>query len=734
MPCKCGDVRLVREKLLCPSCDSVRVVDPTQKIEETEKNLQESTLHLDETLKRVNPELVIETLVIEREKAALRCLMDNALKDDAIRRWLSIAFLLSKYPWKGVGTPRRSLVEYLISSAEEILEYENEIFRLKNGLEKIISIDGSEETVPTEFDVLCNIPSEVLRQYEQQFVLIEKRQKNFDLLAIRETMVQPGLPLIIGEEVYRYLKRAYPHRILPQVSPSEAHRFIEISLRTAGIIAFQLGRDFADQYGILKTDAQFFGEVKSSLIARAGAKAAWCFEQLENLGGSPINFGKTVIVKTTDGTVLLPYFSLYLLAHLCLRWEKSPEKGEYYRYIGETLENIIFSFVSAYSVNTDHPISGKPLVRVPHPEKQSEEIADVMVYDSRYLVVIESKFREALTIEDLEVELARFLEKINYIKNNLAKFGLPEKLKIKPFFYVPYPPYSEWNGIKLIPSLVLLGIEIFRFFKPRPINLAPRSKKIQQLLQTIEDVTPYPIDLSTIDQSISPNTYRVHDGVIESYDAEEITVLIDNPIGVPTVLIADISKSIYDELKTKEADKGDVIKMVLLNLNRTWTQIQLTDFKLTGRFESPRNDLDTLGLFSILRFNSGDRAVEKMVLQTWGEETGREILVIVKKWSIDFSRFLQNQIEKGQNVLTGVGKMLGLADIYDNLVQCECGEIMGFRSDFFKVMRRLYPDGIRCSKCDPEQLSLLKEIGYRLVKVDYSAMMERKLRDSKGKR
>ncbi|MEM3786987.1 MAG: hypothetical protein QXZ59_06350, partial [Nitrososphaeria archaeon] len=485
MPCKCGAVRIIHKKLRCPVCESIEVVNPETRIQETERHIQELKLQLSEALKRVNPELAVETLIVEREKAAYRALVRKAIDGYAVGRWLSISFLLSLYPWEGAGLSSRSFIEYLISSAEEIIECENELFRLKNGIEKIVRIEGSEEKVATEFDVLYNIPEEVLKQYKQQLDQVnEKFLEGIDLLFIREIMVQPGLPLIIGDAVFRELKKLYPYRILPMLRPIDVHDFIEMCLKMAGFIAFQLGRNFADNYGILKIDLHFLEKVKSFLFDEEEAKVSWFFNQLENTGDrSQINLGKTVIIRTTNGVIFLPYFSLYLLAHLCLRWEKRPEKGEYYRYIGETVEDIIFSFISAYSLNTSHPLTGKPLVRVPHPEKSGKEIADVMAYDDRYLIVIESKFREILTVKELEGELSKFRERLNYIQNNLAKFGFPENLEIKPFFYLPYPPYNEWNGIKLIPSLVLLGIELFRFVKPRPIKLAPRSRELQQILE-----------------------------------------------------------------------------------------------------------------------------------------------------------------------------------------------------------------------------------------------------------
>lgn len=740
MPCSCGAVRIIRQKVLCPKCESIVLLDPKPRIEAIEKCLEDATGLLDEILQTVSPEFLVVRLVIEREIAAMRCLSQVSAKSDAVKRWLSISYLLSKYPWKGIGSPRSSFVEYLIFAGEEILEYENVIHRLRKKLAEVVLIDGKEEIVPTEFDVLYTIPSGVLEQYEQQLlltkVIVEKEDsKSFDVSFVRETMLQPRFPLIIGDDVFRQLKRNYSHRILPFMSPSNASDFIKISLKIAGFIAFQLGRDFGEHFGLLETDTEYLEGMKAIIIDELSEKATWCFKQLENPSRHPAaNLGETIIIKTIDDTVFLPYFSIYLLAHLCLRWEKSSEKGEYYRYIGETVEDIVFSFVSAYSVNTNHPINGKPLLRIPHPERQGEEIADIMAYDSSNLIVVESKFREILTIKDLEIELTKFQEKIKYIKANMLKFGFSNGLQIRPFFYVPYPPYVEWNGIKLIPSLVLLGTELTKFCKPRPIELVPRSQELQNLLQKIKDATPYPTDLSIIDSSVPQNIYRIQDGVVESYDEEEITILIDNPVGIPTILIVDISEEIYKELLANKVGKGDVIKMALVNLNNTWTMIQMVEFKTVGRVTSSRDDLDIYGLHSILRINSGEHAIEKIVFQTWGEETGKELLEVLKKWNISLPSFIQHQLEKGQNVLIAVGKLLQMATTFSTLLQCKCGEVMEFpSSEALEIFKSVSPAGIQCEKCDPGLLKRLEKNGHPLKKIDDSTMFEYRMRHQKEK-
>ena len=706
------------------------------------KRERQQLLHnIQQILAKMETESLAEALIVEREKVAQECLTSAISKKEGIKRWLAISYLLTKSPWKGEGTPANHLVELLITFSEEILERENDIFRLSKGLAKVILVDGLEEVAPTELDVLSCIPDDVLEQYKKQLVFpheivadLRGDVRTSDVQIIKEVFTQPELPFIVGDELYRELKSIYHGRILPAIAPSNVDTFISTSLRLAGFLAFQLGSNFANEIGILRTDLPRLTRIRSLLFGEVGAEnTEFFFRQFKIHGAaSPATLGGTVILATEKDRVFLPYFSIFLLVYLCMRWSKKPEKGEFLRYIGKSVEDLIFSFIKAYDLNTDHPILKKPLLRVPHPEKGNEEIADIMGYDSKYLVVIESKFREALTTVDLDVELTKFFKNIDYIRSNMAKFGFSGALEIKPFFYTPFPPYSEWNGIVLTPSLVLLGIELSKLVASRPTRLVSRSQQLQQLLLTINDSTPYPIDCSTVDYSLSPDTYRLQDGVVEDCDEDEIIVLVDNPIGLPTVLIVDINEEVHTELETKSVGKGDIIKMVLLNLNKAWSQVQLVEFKLIGIYPLPRDGLDTFGLLSILGINSAEKSVEKLIHQTWGEKTAEEILRLLKKWNIDFTKFVQHQLNKGQNVLIGVGKMLGLSDTYDVIVQCDCGEVMGFTSDYIEIFRKLYPDGrIQCDRCDPRQFERLEKMGHHLVRIDHSVLSRYMLSDSR---
>jgi hypothetical protein len=388
---------------------------------------------------------------------------------------------------------------------------------------------------------------------------------------------------------------------------------------------------------LLEIDTTTFIELKRILVKEHGRDhVEWYFNQLSNHKTTRIqSLSNSLILSTKNSEFYVPYFSLSVLIYICSRWDKNPDKGRFLNYIGSLMEDLIFSFMHGYLINTEHPLSHEPLLRVPHPETK-DEIADVMGYNNDRLVVIESKFRETSSITSIEIELQKFSDKINYIQKNLEKFGFKSNLEVYPIFYTPYPPFSEWNGIELVPSLVFLGLKFWTFFGPKKIELKPRTKEVIELLSKIDEPTPYPLDASIIDFSFEENKYHIQDGVIESFTKEEVTMHIDNPIGnSPSVIIVDMMKEIYERLSSQKIGKGDLVKTVLFNLNGTWSMIQLVDFKLIKEYTSNRAELDYLGILTQLKSNSREKSIEKFIRQTYNEKLAEEIFKTVKEWNIE---------------------------------------------------------------------------------------------------
>jgi hypothetical protein len=72
---------------------------------------------------------------------------------------------------------------------------------------------------------------------------------------------------------------------------------------------------------------------------------------------------------------------------------------------------------------------------------------------------------------------------------------------------------------------------------------------------------------------------------------------------------------------------------------------------------------------------------------------------------------------KGQSILTAAGYVLAMNDNGSILVQCECGEVMGFPPEIYKELAKLCDEGkIQCKPCDPRHAEKLmiaaNKLGY----------------------
>jgi len=268
-----------------------------------------------------------------------------------------------------------------------------------------------------------------------------------------------------------------------------------------------------------------------------------------------------------------------MLGYATIKWMRGSDFGGALNLKGEVVEDYFYRYVNAYDLRVEHPTTGEPLVRVKHPDL-STEIADVMGYNKRNVLVLECKFWNTPILLDLEEQLIRFEEKVNYIESNLRKFGLDEKLEVVPIFYTPFAPYPRWHRIVIFPSAFALGMELAKIFGPKkfePIEKIPRLKKLFEL---VDGPAPFPIDASLLLESLPLNTYGIRDAVVWKYDQEEMTVFIDLPVSLEGLLAyLDITQETFHELGQKNVSPGDIIRMIIANLNGTWTITQLLCFR-----------------------------------------------------------------------------------------------------------------------------------------------------------
>jgi len=56
-----------------------------------------------------------------------------------------------------------------------------------------------------------------------------------------------------------------------------------------------------------------------------------------------------------------------------------------------------------------------------------------------------------------------------------------------------------------------------------------------------------------------------------------------------------------------------------------------------------------------------------------------------------------------------------MQDMYDVLVQCTCGEVMGFSSEIYNAVVKLYGNNkIKCKRCDPKHREKLEKAMFQL--------------------
>jgi hypothetical protein len=335
--------------------------------------------------------------------------------------------------------------------------------------------------------------------------------------------------------------------------------------------------------GIILTDENGIQEIRKRLyLTFSKEDVDWYFAGMlpEEVGGE-FDLGRSVIVRDEElGTYCVPLFSLQMLAISTMKWMKDADLGRALNVKGGIVEEYFFRFLHSYNISLNSPKTGKPMLRVRNPNNSALEIADIMGYDGKRVLVLETKFWNAPTLGELEEELGKFDRNLSFIKTNLKEFGFNEKSEVIPIFYTPYAPYPLWHGISVVPSVLSLGLKVGRIFGIKKVELYRGSSGLEKLLELIKDPLPYPIDGSELVRDLEFNKYRLHDGLVAEYDEEEITVFIDMPESMCGFFACfDIDPETFRKLRKNDVLPGDIIRMITVNLSGSWSQTQLLTFK-----------------------------------------------------------------------------------------------------------------------------------------------------------
>jgi len=307
----------------------------------------------------------------------------------------------------------------------------------------------------------------------------------------------------------------------------------------------------------------------------------------------------------------------------------------------------------------------------------------VMIYNAKHMVLIESKFWDCPHLKDLEDQLVVFEKKVEFFRHNCRQLGFPEA-EIVSVFYTPFPPYSVWNGIQLIPSQFLIGVFLNKFFKPKKPALIEEDERLRKLVLSQDYPIPYPIDAHELDNSIPANSMRIHDGKVIDYDEREIEIEIMNPFGQPFAIILDITKKTFEELKNHCISAGDLVRFGAINHSGSWSITQFLYFEKIDETNPERKVKEILG----------------------NTQLAKEVIGVFQKHNLDIFKFIEFCKTRTPSsgllskvVAARLGAVLHISDSYDFVAQCECGQIIGLHKAHVEGRKAISGGKILCQSC-----------------------------------
>ena len=103
---------------------------------------------------------------------------------------------------------------------------------------------------------------------------------------------------------------------------------------------------------------------------------------------------------------------------------------------------------------------------------------------------------------------------------------------------------------------------------------------------------------------------------------------------------------------------------------------------------------------------------KRKIREIWGNTAlAKEIEEFFEEHNLDLFKLIQCCQRKGQHIGIAMGAILGPIKDFDVVVQCDCGEVMGFGEDVYRHLKKLYGNGrIKCKRCDPSHAEKLEKV------------------------
>jgi uncharacterized Zn finger protein (UPF0148 family) len=685
---KCKTKRLFRySEVVCPVCANIKTVNSSSEIAQRETALAILIRQLENLLHDGNQQLVRITAIKGREKISKSIIQEAWIDPNEVEQWQALRYLIEKCDGtKHTGTYSEHFFNELQNISFKIVKLRNEIGKLKKSQAVIIELDNNKEFCLTEDFPLSFIPKKVEESIKQALKIDSTpqdqwiddiKQEHTETAQTQVLALEPASGMIKSEKISRQLRVTSNDRIFPHLNGNEkAQKFVNMTsalLDGLLVYAWKTLRDNSVVEANKSTVCSFGSFSKFSAM-----DIDWYFETMKNF---IISTGETEKLSFPFATIQMLQLSVY-------KWSGLPQVGKDLNFIGKMVEDLIFNLIQSFNGQTVHPITKEPLVRVIDPLTK-EEIADIMIFDTNNIVIIESKFWDCPNLADLEEQLENFRKKTATFSLNRKRLGFPEA-NVHPVFYTPFPPYSTWKGVQLIPSQFLVGWFVGDFFGPKKPALVEENTKLGNLVASQDYPFLYPVDANELDSTIPVNTLRINDGWVEKYNDREICLKVMNPIGEPIVIILDITSKTFSELKASNIIPGDFLRFGCINHSGSWSITQFLYFKKIDEKDPKRKVKELLG-------NTG---------------IATEVISAFETYNLDIFKFIEFCKTRtpslsllNEVVAARLGSVLTICDTNDFVTQCKCGNIVGLQSAFLEQRKAISGGQILCGACLQKFLS-----------------------------
>ena len=694
----CGNgLRIFYEsELICPSCNGLKIKEKSRVLSELNDSLAEDLRNFKILIANCNYSRTLSVILELRENVAEK-LSEMPGDEEASRIWITCLYLLANLPEEpksiGVVSPNE-----VLASANQVMEDISAITLCEQ--DKIVYLENGVKC-QTEVQVLYRLPDKVydkiLEELGAKFIADTKHI----LEEMMKALMIKHFDLVNSEALSRNLRASFPRYLLPYNDVNKIRELVQVAYGISFYVANKLGTNFLSKRGLLQMSMQDFLILKAQITKGLSFSAVDIFSP-PNLNKEGDNLALHIFVKDRQRNIVyLPYHSLVLLAKICHKYVLDTD--EYRKSIGENPEDWIFDLIKGH-LETTTPIGGRELHRFKLSGNSGE--IDAAGYNDKKIVIVESKFRETLTVSELETELKKFEKTVgNFIKRK-ERYGFSNSQEVISLFYNPWPPFPTFGktGITLIPTISTLIWYLQSNFPQENPKFVKTTDPINDFLNNDSTERLYMTDLSNF-LDVENEKYRVQDVQIADISDDEVVAYAFSPIGRAFPFTFDIDEDCLKKIELTGVKRGSVIRACTYNLNGNWTLIQLVDFRII--YLEKQLDPDRI----LTELNP--KQYEEFLAHYNTGRGAEELLEIVNINNIDLKKYIRWAENKGYNINIAIGRLMGMdSGPGHKLTQCECGNVLYFPEYIYKKVTKQFGSSLKCKDCDSSLFSkILTSVG-----------------------